>query len=123
MRQRAPSRRPAPYRRAPTISSTLHRGMPRVLGSSARMHLLIVALLLAPTSRSLEKAKQAYEELDYEKVTPLLRRALKETDEPSELVQIWELMATLDVMYNNDAAAERDFAEILAILPAYQLPP
>jgi len=69
-----------------------------------------VALAESP---SLSQARKAYEDLEYDKVTPLLQEALAEAESPEEEVEIFELLATMHVTYNRDAKAQQAFVDLL----------
>ena len=72
---------------------------------------------------SLLKAKQAYDDLEYDRVLPLLQRALKESPSTGDAVAIFELMANVHVMYDRPDDARVAFIELLKRAPEYQAPP
>jgi hypothetical protein len=100
-----------------------------------RGHLLTLVRVVAPAlaiayggpaaagSPSLAQARQAYEDLEYDKVTPLLQKALGEAEGPDEEVEIFELLATMHVTYNRDAKATEAFVELLRRRSDYAPPP
>jgi hypothetical protein len=73
-------------------------------------------------NRALRRAKRAYEQLEYDNVTPLLKKALEASSEPSEEVEIYALLATMHVMYGRDAQAEEAFVHVLERQPDFELP-
>lgn len=72
-------------------------------------------------NRTLRRAQRAYEQLDYDKVTPLLKKALETTNLPEEEVEIYTLLATMHVMYGRDTQAEEAFVHILERQPDFEL--
>jgi tetratricopeptide (TPR) repeat protein len=77
----------------------------------------------AARNRHLAKAKKAFDDLDYGKVLPLLKKALKIAKQADEEVEIYELMAIIHATYSRDAKARDAFEEVLRRRPDYQLPP
>jgi len=73
-------------------------------------------------NRALRRAKRAYEQLEYDDVAPLLRKALEASSDPGEEVEIYALLATMHVMYGRDAQAEQAFVHVLERQPDFELP-
>lgn len=71
---------------------------------------------------SLARARAAYTALEYDQVLPLLDAALKETTEPTVLREIYELKATVHVMYGDSDSAQKAFEAVLRLQPDYVLP-
>jgi len=70
---------------------------------------------------SLDKAKKAYENLQYDKVTPLLKRALKAVESVNEEIEIYELFALVHATYARKDAARDAFIEVLKRAENYRL--
>jgi hypothetical protein len=77
----------------------------------------------AKANRFLKKAKKAYENLDYTRVTPLLTRALKVAKTDKEKVEIFYLLGTMHTIYSRDRQATEAFTEVLKMDPNFELPP
>lgn len=84
------------------------------------------ALLLGSTARGensyLTRARAAYEQLDYDKVTPLLEQALAQSNTVDDEVAIYELLGLIHVTYGRDQEAQNAFVELLKRQPEFQLP-
>ena len=89
--------------------------------------LVVIAALTAneahARNRSLTKAQKAYENLDYERVTPLLNRALKGKPTDEEKQQIFFLLGTMHTIYGRDQQAKDSFVQLLELSPDFELPP
>ncbi len=77
----------------------------------------------AKGNRYLKKAKKAYDNLDYTRVTPLLNRALKTSKTDAEKVEVYFLLGTMHAIYSRDQLAAEAFAEVLELDPSFELPP
>lgn len=77
----------------------------------------------AARNRHLVRAKKAFDDLDYGKVLPLLKKALKIAKEDDEEVEIYELMAIIHATYSRDEKARDAFKEVLRRKSDYELPP
>jgi hypothetical protein len=88
--------------------------------------MLVVGIFLADSAlaanRSLEKARSAYQNLDYAKTQSLLQKALKAPCTLEEEVEIYFLLGTIHVIYGRDAQAKEAFREVLARNLAFELP-
>lgn len=74
-------------------------------------------------NKFLDKAKKAYQDLDYEKVTPLLQKALKIAASDEEFIDIYTLMGIMHVTYDRNKQAIEAFKEVLKRKSDFQLPP
>ncbi|MFC1611201.1 hypothetical protein ACFL6C_09590 [Myxococcota bacterium] len=74
-------------------------------------------------NRFLVRAKKAYDDLDYTRVIPFLKRALKAAKTDEEHVEIYFLFATMHAIYSRDEQARDAFKELLARNPDFELPP
>jgi len=95
----------------------------------ARWKLLATAavmLLLGPLAHAenghLTRARAAYDQLDYDKVTPLLEQALAQNNTVEDEVAIYELLGLIHVTYGHDQDAQAAFVELLKRRPDYRLP-
>jgi hypothetical protein len=77
----------------------------------------------AKTNRYLKRARKAYQNLDYTRVTPLLNRALKAATTDREKVEIHYLLGTMHTIYSRERQAVEAFTELLTLQPTYELPP
>jgi hypothetical protein len=77
----------------------------------------------AKANRYLKRAKRAYENLDYTRVTPLLNRALKAATSRREKVEIQYLLGTMHTIYSRERQAVEAFTQLLTLDPSYELPP
>ncbi|MFH1811261.1 MAG: hypothetical protein ABIJ09_21155 [Pseudomonadota bacterium] len=91
--------------------------------------LMVVALGLATAAQlraacpSLKLARQAYQDLDYDRVTPLLEQALGEDCSDEDRAGVYELLAVMHVTYNRDQDAVEAFTRLLEIRPDFSLSP
>jgi len=88
---------------------------------AALLPMLIVASDVAAKSKSLRAAKRAYKNFEYDRVLPLLEKARGETDDPTELVKIHELEATVHLSQGRPADAEKAFVSLLRAEPDFEL--
>jgi hypothetical protein len=94
----------------------------------AQRFAFILALVLAsPTvaaaaNRYLVEAQQAYANLEYDKVLPLLKRAERSPSTAEERRDIFVLMAHIHAAYDRSAEATAAFVAALKEDPAYQPP-
>jgi hypothetical protein len=85
---------------------------------------LAVLLLLLPAPAlaagdALEQARKAFAALEYERVPPLLEKALKHTKDPHEEARIYELWAHVHVAYEEEDEARDAFIEVLRREPNF----
>ena len=77
----------------------------------------------ATKNRYLIKAKRAYENLEYTRVTPLLNKALKTVQSQAEEIEIYSLFATIHIVYSREEQAREAFKEVLRRDHDFDLPP
>ena len=70
----------------------------------------------------LDQAQQAYEQFEYDRVIPLLDRALRLARTPAEEVAIYSFLAQMHVTYDRTEEARRAFVEVLRRQPDFVLP-
>jgi hypothetical protein len=92
-------------------------------GPGIGMLVLCVASSATAASTALTAARQAYKDFEYDRVLPLLETALGETQEPADRIAIFELEATMHVMYGRDEDAIDAFGRLLATRPDFELGP
>jgi hypothetical protein len=83
---------------------------------------LVLAQPASAANRWLDKARKAYENLDYAKTQTLLQRALKLPSTTEEEVEIYFLLGTLHVIYGREGQAKEAFREVLARNQGFELP-
>ncbi|MBN2360656.1 MAG: hypothetical protein JXR83_14465 [Deltaproteobacteria bacterium] len=69
----------------------------------------------------LTRARTAYEQLDYDKVAPLLEMALEENNSVEDEIAIYELLGLIHVTYGRDREAQEAFIKLLERRPDYVL--
>ncbi|MEE8408434.1 MAG: hypothetical protein V3T05_02400 [Myxococcota bacterium] len=74
-------------------------------------------------NRHLVKAKKAYQAMQYNRVLPALKRALKIAKGKEEKSEIYELMGLIHATYDRDEHARSAFVKLLEINPGFELPP
>lgn len=87
--------------------------------------MLLWSMLANPAraeNTALIQAEQAKEDLEYEKVLPLLEQAKQQSSTADELVRIHELAAEMHVTYSRFEEAENAFIQLLQEKPDYTLP-
>lgn len=70
----------------------------------------------------LTAARRAFDDVDFERVIPLLDKALAAGPSEAEKVEIFVLMGQVHMAYGRTAEAERTFVEALKIDRSYTLP-
>ena len=98
------------------------RGIPGCWAAAAACGALLVGAGAGAANVHLEQARAAYEQLDYDKVTPLLEQALAGPTTDEDEVAIFELLGLIHVTYGRDAEAQQAFVELLKRRPGYALP-
>lgn len=101
---------------------------PRSAGFRLFLLVLTVSWTLHPSSaearnRHLVKAKKAYQAMQYSRVLPALKRALKIAKGHQEKAKIYELMGLIHATYGRDDQARSAFVKLLAANPSFELPP
>lgn len=86
--------------------------------------LACVVLVAAPSdaqdpAQKLQDAQRAYEDLDYDRVLPLLDEALALEPEPQVLKHALELKAVTHILFAEERDAERAFVRLLQLEPTY----
>ncbi len=76
----------------------------------------------AASNRLLARAKQAYDNLDYGKVIPLVNKALRAGLTPEDEVEAYFLLGTVHTIYSRDKQAQEAFLELLNRSPDYEVP-
>lgn len=87
---------------------------------------LVVVLLggsALAASRSLEQARSALGSFELERVLPLLKKALRETRDREELIDIYLLMTDMYFTYDRYPKAVGAFVEVLKRDPAFEPEP
>lgn len=84
--------------------------------------LQVGALQAAADCPALVQAREAHRQLDYDRVTPLLRQALTQPCSDADRAETYELLALMHVTYNRDDEAIEAFSQLLTLSPDYAPP-
>jgi len=85
--------------------------------------LLLMASQAVARPDPYDAAQRAYGNLEYERVIPLLRRALGQKPGLGREAKIYALMALVHVVYGRQRQARQAFIRVLERTPDYELPP
>lgn len=90
--------------------------------SVAALAVLLIGGVAAAENADLAAARKAFDDVDFERVIPLLDKALAAGANDAEKVEIFVLMGQVHMAYGRQEEAERAFFEALSIDRSYSLP-
>jgi tetratricopeptide (TPR) repeat protein len=91
--------------------------MRRLLVMAVALAVLVPGVLAAQENATLQQARQAYENLEYERATTLAQQALREGLTTAEAITAWEITAYSNANMGNQDQAIAAFVELIYLDP------